>query len=139
MIDVDASAITSAERVARLESALEELPATPDGGCVLVGGEEASLLWDATVDSFSSGVWVATILCTQARHGCTRFLAGASRLRPGRAKGLGEVHVRTQGWVPKDVHDEVAVLCEARKPYGHFRRPVDAGTIGRDVAEALKE
>jgi hypothetical protein len=55
------------------------------------------------------------------------------------AWGLGKLikHVRTQGWVQEDVLDEVAVLCEARKPYGHFRRPFDAGTIGRDVAEAL--
>jgi hypothetical protein len=150
MIDVDPSAMTSAERVALLESALQQLPATTDGGRVLVGGEEASLLWEATVNSFSSGIWVATILCAQAT--CERVMAALVDLRelPGyglegpkgwETWGLGRLikHVRTQGWVPKDVLGEVAVLCEARKPYGHFRRPFEAGTIDRDVAEALKE
>ena len=31
-----------------------------------------------------------------------------------------------------------AVLCKARKPYGHFRFPFDKGTIGLQVALALE-
>lgn len=108
------------------------------------------LLWEATVDSFASGVWVATILCAQAT--CERVLAGLVSLRelPGygieapkrwEKWGLGTLsaHVRKQGWVPTDLLNDVDVLCEARKPYGHFRRPFDAGTIGRQVADALVE
>ncbi len=34
---------------------------------------------------------------------------------------------------------EVNVLCEARKPWGHWRLPFDAGTIGRQVADTLEE
>ena len=34
--------------------------------------------------------------------------------------------------------DDVDVLCETRKPYGHWRRPLDTGTIGRQVAEVLE-
>lgn len=107
------------------------------------------LLWDATVDSFASGVWVATILCAQAT--CERVLAALVSLRelPGAGIkgpknwekwGLGRLikHVGVQGWVPEDLLDEVDVLCEARKPYGHFRFPLDPGTIARQVAVALE-
>jgi hypothetical protein len=95
-------------------------------------------------------VWVAAILCAQAT--CERVLAGLVSLRelPGygaeapkrwQAWGLGTLiaYVREQGWVPTDLLDAVNVLCEERKPYGHFRRPFDAGTIGRQVAEALAD
>jgi hypothetical protein len=148
MTEVDPSSMTSVQRIALLDGALRALPSHGHGR-VLVGGEEASLLWNATVDSFSSGVWVATVLCAQAT--CERVMAGLVSLRelPGHGLegpkgwekwGLGRLigHVRTQGWVPEDVLGEVAVLCETRKPYGHFRRPFEAGTLGRDVADALK-
>jgi len=108
------------------------------------------LLWDATVDSFASGVWVATILCAQAT--CERILAALVSIRelPGagiegprnwQKWGLGTLikHVRNQGRVPEDLLNEVNVLCEARKPYGHFRHPFDKGTIGRQVAVALED
>lgn len=38
-------------------------------------------------------------------------------------------HVREKGWVPADVLDDVEVLCEARKPYGHWRRRFERGTL----------
>ncbi len=146
----DPSMLTQAERIALLDATLHELPPTVDGGRVQVGGEEAVLLWEATVDSFAGGVWVATILCAQAT--CERVLAGLVLLRelPGygieapkrwQTWGLGTLigHVREQGWVPTDLLDAVQVLCEARKPYGHFRRPFYKGTIGRQVADALVE
>jgi hypothetical protein len=89
-------------------------------------------------------------LCSQAT--CERVLAALVSLRelPGagieapknwQKWGLGTLitHVRRQGWVPADLLDAVQVLCEARKPYGHFRFPFDAGTIGRQVAEALED
>jgi len=108
------------------------------------------LLWYATVDSFAGGIWVATILCAQAT--CERALAGVVSLRelPGSGIeapkgwemwGLGKIvsHVRKQGWVPADVLAEVQVLCEARKPYGHWRRPFDPGTLGRQIADELQQ
>ena len=79
------------------------------------------LLWEATVDSFASGVWVATILCAQAT--CERVLAALISLRelPGygiegpknwEKWGFGRLinHVRQQGWVPADLLDVVEVL-----------------------------
>jgi hypothetical protein len=119
-------------------------------GFVLVGGEEAGLLWEATVDSFVAGVWVATILCAQAT--CERVVAAlvSSRELPGYGVqgprgwerwGLGQLveHVREQGWVPDDLLNDVQLLCEARKPYGHWRRPLDPATIGRLVGDALRQ
>jgi hypothetical protein len=142
--------LTREQRIALLDAALQEVRPTADGGRILVGGQEAVLLWDATVDSFASGVWVATILCAQAT--CERVLAALVSLRelPGAGIkgpknwekwGLGRLieHVRAQEWVPEDLLDEVDWLCEARKPYGHFRFPLDDGTIGRQVAEALDD
>jgi hypothetical protein len=48
-------------------------------------------------------------------------------------------HIRKQGWVPADVLDDVEVLCEARKPYGHWRRPFEPGTVGRQIADELQQ
>lgn len=120
---VDPSTLTPQQRVALLETTLAELE-NPSNGWVLVGGEDAQLLWYAPVDSFTAGIWVATILCAQAT--CERALAGIVSLRelPGYAVeapkgwekwGLGTMlkHVRGQGWVPDNVLDDVEVLCEA--------------------------
>jgi hypothetical protein len=117
-------------------------------GQILVGGEEAQLLWEATVDCFAQGIWVATLLCAQAT--CERTLAGILSLEelPGAGitgpegwerQGLGALigHVRKDGRVPADVLDAVGELCETRKPYGHWRLPFDPETIGRAVADAL--
>jgi hypothetical protein len=148
-VDVDPSQLDHDGRIALLDETLAELhSAHGDGGRLLVGGEEALLLWDATVDAFAAGIWVATILCAQAT--CERSMAGLVSLRelPGYGMegpkgweqwGLGKLiaHVRTQGWVPGDLLDDVWRLCEARKPYGHWRGPMDPGTLGRQVAEHL--
>ena len=133
-----------------LEKPYQVLAAKFPEGRALIGGEEAYLLWEATVDSFAQGVWVATLLCSQAT--CERTLAGLVPLRelPGYGVttpkgwekwGLGTLieHVRKHALVSADLLNEVEVLCEARKPYGHWRLPFDPGTIGREVADALDE
>ncbi len=45
--------------------------------------------------------------------------------------------MRRQGWIDPDVLDDVAALSERRKPFGHWRRPLDAGTPGRRVADSV--
>ena len=145
---VDPSLLSPTERIALLDEVYQPLRAGFPDGQMLVGGEEANLLWGATVDSFARGVWLGTLLCAQAT--CERTLAGIISLRelPGYGMaapkgwekwGLGRIidHIRQEGWVPAEVLDETAVLCEARKPYGHWRLPFDPGTIGREVADAL--
>jgi hypothetical protein len=144
----DPTTLTPRQRIALVEATLSEL--ADSAGGILVGGEQAELLWHATVDSFAGGIWVATILCAQAT--CERALAGIVSLRelPGHAIaapkgwekwGLGTIvkHVRKQGWVPDDMLDDLEVLCEARKPYGHWRRPFDPGTLGRQIADELQK
>ncbi len=141
--------LTSGERLALLQESYAAMGDEPDGR-LLVGGQEATILWESTVECFMQGLWVPTILCAQAT--CERTLAGVVALRelpgygitasPGWEQrwGLGRIikHVREQGWVPSDVLDDVETLCEARKPWGHWRLPFDVGTIGRQVGDALE-
>ncbi len=143
-----ASEMTCDQRVQLLDRALEDLRCRHAAGTVLIGGQEAGLLWQATVDAFVAGNWVATLLCAHAT--CERVLAGLVSLHelPGHADpapngweswGLGKLigHVRRQGWIEPDVLDDVAALSERRKPFGHWRRPLDAGTPGRRMADSV--
>lgn len=145
---VNPSELSPPERIALLDEVYQPLRAQFPEGQMLLGGEEAQLLWEATVDCFAHGIWVATLLCAQAT--CERTLAGIVSLGelPGIAiagpkgwerQGLGALigQLRKDRRVPADVLDAVTELCEARKPYGHWRLPFDPGTIGRAVAEAL--
>jgi hypothetical protein len=145
---VNPSVLLPPERIALLDEVYQPLRAQFHEGQILVGGEEAQLLWEATVDCFAQGIWVATLLCAQAT--CERTLAGIISLGelPGAGisgpkgwerQGLGALigHVRPYDHVPADVLDAVEELCETRKPYGHWRLPFDPGTIGRAVADAL--
>jgi len=141
--------MTSEERVAYLDEGLDDLRDRHEHGTMLIGGEEAHLLWDATVDAFVSGNWVATLLCAQAT--CERVLAGLMSLQdlPGVGAtlpknweerwGLGRIigFIREKALVPDPLLDEVQVLCERRKPFGHWRRPLDDGTVGRRVSDAV--
>lgn len=141
--------LTPDERRTLLHEAYAAMGSEPEGR-LLVGGEEATILWRSTIQCFVHGLWVPTILCAQAT--CERTLAGIVALRelPGYGAtaprgwerwGLGAIikHVREQGWVPTDALDDVDRLCEARKPWGHWRLPFDVGTIGWQVADTLDE
>ncbi len=88
--------------------------------------------------------------CFCAHATCERVLAGLASLHelPGHADpapngweswGLGKLigHVRRQGWIEPDVLDDVAALSERRKPFGHWRRPLAAGTPGRRMADSV--
>jgi hypothetical protein len=46
-------------------------------------------------------------------------------------------HIRSLGWVPDDLLDNVTQVCEVRKPFGHWRQPLDPGTPWRRIAEQL--
>ena len=54
--------------------------------------------------------------------------------------GLGRLldHVRDRGWVEGPLLDDIAVVCERRKPFGHWRRAFDPGTPGRRMADLLR-
>jgi hypothetical protein len=148
--DPNPAGLSPQEREARLNAVLADVRAThnPAEGVLIVGGREAQLLWYATVDAYIAGNWVATILCGQAT--CERVLAGLVSLNelPGAGIvgpkgwerwGLGKLieHIRSLGWVPDDLLDKVTQVCEVRKPFGHWRQPLDPGTPWRRIAEQL--
>ena len=143
------AAMTEQERIIFLDDVLDDLRPRHAQGTIVIGGQEATILWEATVDAFVAGNWVAALLCAQAT--CERVLAGLVSLHglPGllgsepknwEKWGLGRLieHVREQRWVESELLDDVAVVCELRKPFGHWRRPVDAGTVGRRMIDRLK-
>jgi hypothetical protein len=148
--DLNPADLSPQQREARLNTVLADLRAghsTAAGG-LIVGGREAHLLWYATVDAYIAGNWVATILCGQAT--CERVLGGLVSLNelPGAGIigpkgwerwGLGNLikHIRSLGWVPDRLLDDAMDVCEVRKPFGHWRRPLDPGTPGRRVADQL--
>lgn len=145
---VDPSLITPDQRRELLEAAFQESWPDPLPGWLLLGGHEVEHIWQATVDSFVSGNWVATILCAQAT--CERTLAGIVSLQelPGRTGnppsgwegwGFGALlkYFRKQGWVPDDLLDELDHLCEARKPWGHWRRPLHKDSMHAKAAHIV--
>ena len=145
----DPSLLRPDERRALLESDFHEWWPEPPSGWLLIGGFESELLWQSTVESFVAGVWVATTLCAQAT--VERCLAGMVSLQglpgsPGDGPpknwtkwGLGTLidHVRKRDWVPAPLLDDVQALCEARKPWGHWREPFEPGSIQRRTIETL--
>jgi hypothetical protein len=148
--DPNPASLSPEEREARLNAVLADVRASHNTaeGVLIVGGREAQLLWYATVDAYIAGNWVATILCGQAT--CERVLAGLVSLNelPGAGIigpkgwerwGLGKLigHIRSLGWVPDDLLDNVTQVCEVRKPFGHWRQPLDPGTPWRRIAEQL--
>jgi hypothetical protein len=144
-------ALSPEQRVALLDHELRNLRARHDEGMILLGGNEGNLLWEATVDAFVVGNWVATLLCAQAT--CERVLAALVSLHelPGygdatpknweKAWGLGKIlgHVQAQGWVEPELLADVSRLSELRKPFGHWRRPLEPGTPGRRVVDHLAD
>ena len=46
-------------------------------------------------------------------------------------------YVREQGWVPQDLLEELDHLCEARKPWGHWKRPLHAGSLRVQALETV--
>jgi len=136
-------------RTRLLDETWREVASQHEGkvGFVRVGGQEAELLWSAAVDAFVAANWVATILCAQAL--CERTVAGLVSLNelPGAGyaapknwerMGLGELLKHTGAWLPPELLEDVQALCELRKPYGHWRRPLDPGTIQHSVVSELE-
>ena len=128
------AAMSERERISFLDEVLEQLRSRHIQGTVQIGGREATMLWHATVDAFVAGNWLAALLCAQAT--CERVLAGLVSLHalPGLSGsepknwdkwGLGSLieHARKQRWVEPELLDHVAIVCELRKPFGHWRLP----------------
>jgi hypothetical protein len=148
-VDTNPVQLTADERIALLDADLAQIREQHTGTAVVfVGGQDEMVLWYATVDAFAAGNWVATVLCAQAT--CERILAELTSLMelPGLASsapkgwedwGMGPLirHIRNANLVPSDLLDEVQVLCDRRKPLGHYRRPLAADTVARRVSNQL--
>jgi hypothetical protein len=114
------------------------------GEYTLTAGPEAELMWDSTLNSFVHGIWGGAIVCAQAV--CERTLASLLEswyaLPPEpkgwRKWGLGRLieHHRDQHLVPSDLLDQMQHVCDARKPLGHWRLPMDEGSLERVGYEA---
>ncbi|MGV7586331.1 hypothetical protein PJI74_01185 [Mycobacterium kansasii] len=100
----------------------------------LSAGEEGQLAWDAAVQTFLQGIWVACIFSCHVV--CEREVAGvlsvsAASLNGQLPKrwekdGLGELLniVTKHHLLPPDLIADVRQVADARKPYGHWRSAV---------------
>lgn len=95
------------------------------------GGEEGELAWDAAVRTFLDGIWVACIFSCHVV--CEREVAGiistsVSRLNGAIPKnwetfGLGKLldETKKHDLLPPRLIEDVRLVANARKPYGHWR------------------
>lgn len=110
----------------------------------IVSHVEGERLWDATLTAFIQGNWVAAMLCAQAT--CERGLAAlvynlfvlSSPPKGWERWGLGALvkYCRKAHLVTESLLDDVDVLCEERKPYGHWRGPLEEGSLMKVVMDA---
>lgn len=93
-------------------------------------------------DAYIYGLPLASLFASHVA--CEHIIAGSFALLPDNAVskgwerwGLGrlirEAHIR--GWLSEELTNELMILCERRKVAGHFRRPLEPGTLGRRMGE----
>lgn len=133
------------ERFELINADYDTLRRSQEGRSVwIISQHEGERLWDATLTAFIQGNWVAAVLCAQAT--CERTLAAliynlfSMGEPPKRWErwGLGELvkYCRKERLVDEGLLDEVSVLCEERKPYGHWRGPLDDGALLKVAMDA---
>ncbi|MBZ5736068.1 hypothetical protein K8Z61_16355 [Nocardioides sp. TRM66260-LWL] len=132
------------QRRALLDETYHKVMVANGGRYSLSAGPEADLMWDATMRSFEQGIWAGASMCAQAV--CERTLASLLEswyaLPPEpkgwRQRGLGWLigHHREHGLVDADLLDQMQFVCDARKPFGHWRLPMGEGSLERVGYEA---
>lgn len=94
-------------------------------------GEEGQLAWDAAVQTFVAGIWIACIFSCHVV--CEREVAGVLAMLPDDAKakswesfGLGRLlsEVERHRLLPPDLLADVRQVADVRKPYGHWRSAI---------------
>lgn len=100
----------------------------------LSAGEEGQLAWDAAVQTFVEGIWVACIFSCHVV--CEREIAGVLSVSNARLNdqlpknwesfGLGRLlgEATKHHLLPTDLIEAVQQVADARKPYGHWRSAV---------------
>lgn len=140
--------MTEQERFDLINADYDALRRSQGGRAVwLISQHEGDRLWDATLKAFIQGNWVAAVLCAQAT--CERTFAALiynlftlSELPKNWERwGLGELiaYCRKERLVEEALLDEVAVLCEERKPYGHWRGPLEDGALLKVAMDAHQQ
>lgn len=141
----DPRLINEDQRVALLDHTYRSVIGANGEGYALTGGTEAELMWDATMRTFIHGIWAGSIVCAQAC--CERTMASLLELqyaaspqpRGWRTWGLGRLidYHREHNLVENALLDEVQRVCEARKPFGHWKLPLEPGSLPHVGMEAL--
>lgn len=141
----DPRPLEPAARVALLDPAYNAVMQANGGTYWHTAGPETTLLWDATLETFAKGVWVAAIVTAQAV--CERTLGSLVHFRyalnpPSKKElrptaGLGEYtdFCLARSLISSALADELRHVSEARKPFGHwktFEHPRSLERIGYD-------
>ena len=143
----DPRPLDSEQRKALLDETYHAVLTANGGRYSLSAGPEAELMWDSTLRSFVQGIWAGSIVCAQAV--CERTLASLLETwyalppepKGWRMRGLGWLieHHRESELVAADLLDQIQFVCDARKPFGHWRLPMDDGSLERVGYEAHLE
>jgi hypothetical protein len=114
----------------------------PYEGGFLGGGHETVWALAEARDAYIYGLPLASLLASHMA--CERIVAGFFAPLPDDAAprgwerwGLGQLvrEARMRGWLSEDLAIELLVLSERRRVVGHFRRPLDRGTLDSRLAE----
>mgnify|MGYP001469112390 CR=1 FL=1 len=133
------------QRRALLDDTYRAVIGANGGTYALTGGTETALMWDATMRTFVHGIWAGSIVCAQAT--CERTMASLLELhyavapepRGWRSWGLGRLidHHREHDLVDPALLQDIQRVCEARKPFGHLKLPLEPGSLPHVGMEAL--
>lgn len=144
----DVIGMSEQERYDLINAEYDALRRSQEGRAVwIISQHEGERLWDATLTAFVQGNWVAAVLCAQAT--CERTLAAliynlfamSEPPKNWERWGLGALvkYCREERLVEEGLLDEVAVLCEERKPYGHWRGPLEHGALLKVAMDAHEQ
>ena len=139
--------LTNDERFELINADYDSLRRKQSGRAIwVVSQQEGELLWDATLTAFVHGNWIAAVLCAQATS--ERALAGlincifaVSEPPAGWERwGFGSLirYCREERLAEEGLLDQLEVLCEERKPFGHWREPLASGGLLQIVLAAQK-
>jgi hypothetical protein len=127
----DPRPLEPATRVTLLDPVYNEVMQANGGTTWHTAGPEATLLWEATLETFAQGIWAATIVTAQAV--CERTLGSLIHFRyalnpPSKKElranaGLGEYidFCQKRDLISIALADSLRHVAEARKPFGHWK------------------
>lgn len=137
--DLDVRVLDAGQRLDWINQRIQRTLRVKDWAA-LSAGEEGQLAWDAAVQTFLSGIWIACIFSCHVV--CEREVAGVLALLPDDAKskawesfGLGRLlsEVERHHLLPLDLIADIRQVADARKPYGHWRSAIHEESLVQRV------